>query len=150
MTQDKAHPTPPAVPIEPRGCPTPGACSSIAAIAERAAVLEEAAQVALRLCDHRPPDQVADAIRRLAAPVASNTTAEPAPIQPAGVEAERDAARYRWLKAIYTAANFDPASLDLGDKGVVLMFVGPDDLLVSADLDEMIDDSRALAGGAAK
>lgn len=52
-------------------------------------MLEEAAQVALRLCDHRPPDQVADAIRRLAAPVASNTTAEPAPIQPAGIEASQ-------------------------------------------------------------
>lgn len=59
-------------------------------------------------------------------------------------ENELDAARYRWLKATYTAANFDPASLDLGDKGVVLMFVAPDDMLVSSDLDEMIDEARAL------
>ncbi|AMM23204.1 hypothetical protein [Variovorax sp. PAMC 28711] len=60
----------------------------------------------------------------------------------------KDAARYRWLKETYTAANFDPASLDLGDKGVVLMFVAPDDMLVSSDLDEMIDDAaRQTPGG---
>ena len=50
-----------------------------------------------------------------------------------------DAARYQWLKARYYAADFA-----YGEPSVcALIFQAPDDILVSADLDETIDEARA-------
>jgi hypothetical protein len=47
----------------------------------------------------------------------------------------KDAARYRWLKARLYAADFA-----YGEPAVcALIFEAPDDILVSADLDETID-----------
>ena len=50
-----------------------------------------------------------------------------------------DARRYQKLSSWFAAANFQPETLDLGTEGVALIFLAPEGIEVSSDLDLTID-----------
>lgn len=85
MTQDKAHPTPPAVP----SAIADFICRGVAEIPDRNSPKDWPEAMLVTHAELRMIVDEALAVSNWgAAPVASNTTAEPAPIQPAGVEVE--------------------------------------------------------------
>lgn len=67
--------------------------------------------------------------------------------RPSGCQSA-DAARYAQLKAAYSAASFDPSSLDL-EGAVALIFTFPNkDMHISGNLDETLDAARIGRAGA--
>lgn len=158
MTQDKAHPTPPAVPSE---------WTAFEAWAHEHLGRGYSLAMDDGVYLHPVTRWAFKAYKAgRAAPVASNTTAEPAPIQPAGVEVERDAtewkARYeaRELEAhqlseqIIKLRRFEQAAaryywlIDNRSEYVWNNCLHEDETRGCFDVDAAID--QALAGGAAK